>query len=136
MAPSKQPMGAWYRQCRLTRRWADQAMSGPTDVRAELLRAIDARDADAFERAVGAAFGVGLPADLAGVLAAALIMPWHTRHENFATALQRMKDPSAVDALFEAALSRHDYLDYDEFFSLARKCTWALADIGTPAARN
>ena len=111
-------------------------MSGPTDVRAELLRAIDARDANAFECAVAAAFGAGLPVDLANVLAAALLMPWHTRHEDLATALQRMKDPGAIDALFEAALSRHDYLDYDEFFGLARKCTWALADIGTPAARD
>jgi hypothetical protein len=25
-------------------------------------------------------------------------------------------------------------LHYDEFFNVARKCTWALADIGTPEA--
>jgi HEAT repeat protein len=27
-----------------------------------------------------------------------------------------------------------EYLQYDENFALARKCTWALTDIGTDAA--
>ena len=36
----------------------------------------------------------------------------------------------------EAAVVTHQYLDYDEFFGLARKCTWALADIGTPEANT
>jgi hypothetical protein len=63
-------------------------------------------------------------------------MPWHTRHEDIARALQRLRDPRTVDALFSAALSRHDYLAYDEFFGLARKCTWALADIGTIEAKR
>ena len=49
--------------------------------------------------------------------------------------LQHLKDPRAIDALFSAATVSHDYLSYDEFFGLARKCTWALADIGTPEAR-
>jgi hypothetical protein len=30
---------------------------------------------------------------------------------------------------------KHDHLAYDDRHALARKCTWALADIGTPAAR-
>jgi hypothetical protein len=50
-------------------------------------------------------------------------------------ALQDIKDPRAVEGLFDAASVTHEYLAYDEFFGLARKCTWALADIGTPEAR-
>jgi hypothetical protein len=105
------------------------------EIKAELLRAIEARDADAFEDAVTSAWRADLPGELAGDMAAALLMPWHERHEDLASALQEIRDPETVDALFEAASSRHAYLEYDELFGLARKCTWALADIGTPKAK-
>ena len=39
-----------------------------------------------------------------------------------------------MDILYSTAMRNFDYLDYDEDFGLARKCTWALADIGTPDA--
>ncbi len=60
----------------------------------------------------------------------------HFRHEDIVNALQDIKDPRAVEELAEAALVSHEYLAYDEFFGLARKCTWALADIGTPEAKT
>jgi hypothetical protein len=105
-------------------------------VREKLEQAIEARDAAAFELALNAAFRAGLTPDLAGLLARALSMSWHTRHEDVVGALQQLKDPVAVDALYWAALAKHDSLDYDEFFGLARKCTWALADIGTSEAKR
>lgn len=112
-------------------------MTATEPIRAALLRAIAARDPDAFDVALGSAYEVGLSPDLAGLLAEALLMPWHMRHEDVARALQELRDPVAIDALFECALSHpHPYLDYDEFFALARKCTWALADIGTPEAKE
>jgi hypothetical protein len=98
-------------------------------MRVRLEQAIEARDADAFEVALTAAYVEGLSGDLAGLLARALLMPWHMRHEDLARALQELKDPVAVDPLFEAAFSKHEYLEYDENFGLARKCTWALADM-------
>jgi hypothetical protein len=97
---------------------------------------MEARDADAFESALRSAYQAGLSLDLSEVLAAALLMPWHYRHEDLARALQQLRDPRTVDALFHAAFSRHAYLDYDENFGLARKCTWALADIGTAEAKR
>jgi hypothetical protein len=106
------------------------------DIRERLEQAIEARNAHAFELALTSAYQLGLTRDLAGPLTQALLMGWHTRHEDVARALQTLKDPVAVDALFEAALSKHDYLEYDEFFGLARKCTWALADIGTVDAKR
>jgi HEAT repeat protein len=51
-------------------------------------------------------------------------------------ALQQLKNPAAVDALSEEALAAYEYLKYDESRSLARKCTWALADIETPDAKE
>jgi hypothetical protein len=111
-------------------------VSTNTEIRARLLLAIRAEDADAFELAVRAAFAAGLPRDLADIFSDALSMYWHTRHEDLVTALQKMKNPASVEALFTAATYPHVYLEYDELFGLARKCTWALADIGTPLARE
>jgi len=67
-------------------------------------------------------------------LARLLPQDWHHSHEDIARLLQELKDPRAIDALYETALTTYEYRDYDEVFSLARKCTWALADIGTPDA--
>lgn len=59
---------------------------------------------------------------------------WHQKHEDHAHALQELKDPRAIEALSEAAQVKHPYLAHDESRALARKCTWALADIGTAEA--
>ena len=106
------------------------------EVTTRLAAAIAARDAEAFEDALTHAYRAGLPSTLSELLGEALLMDWHTRHEDVASALQQLKDPKTVDALFTAATATHAYLDYDEFFGLARKCTWALADIGTPQAKD
>lgn len=74
------------------------------------------------------------PPDYPLILAKLLLSTNHQRHEDIAHTLQGFKDLRTVDALFQAALVIHDHLHYDEFFGLARKCTWALADIGTPEA--
>jgi len=47
-----------------------------------------------------------------------------------------LRSPAAVDALERTAHAVHGYLAYDDGFALARKCTWALADIGTPEAQQ
>ena len=48
--------------------------------------------------------------------------------------LQDLCVPETADALATAALIKHEYLEYDNSYAFARKCTWALADIGTPQA--
>ena len=65
-----------------------------------------------------------------------LAAPWHTSHEDIALALQKIRDPRSIDALHRTALTKLPYLDYNDSHALARKCTWALADIGTPEART
>jgi hypothetical protein len=67
-------------------------------------------------------------------LLALLAMPGHYYHEDIIGILQRIKDARSVDAIYEATLEYHSYLEYDEFSGLARKCTWALADIGNKEA--
>jgi hypothetical protein len=70
----------------------------------------------------------------ASVLIKLLALPWHRKHEDIARLLQQLRDPTAVEALYAAALEKHGYLAYDNSYALARKCTWALGDIGTPEA--
>lgn len=60
---------------------------------------------------------------------------WHKRHEDIAGCLQHSKDNRATPALLRTAMRKFDYLEYDNSYSLARKCTWALADIGTKESR-
>jgi hypothetical protein len=74
--------------------------------------------------------------DLVPTLVALLQAPWHLGHEDLVRWLQDLRDPRAVDALYEAALTKHEYLEYNGSHALARKCTWALADIGTTEAQQ
>lgn len=100
----------------------------------EFYSAIDAMDAERVERALGECFRSGLSPEYVPALMQLLGKSWHFRHEDVVSALQQLKDPRAVDVLYEEALVSYEYLKYDEFLGLARKCTWALADIGTSEA--
>ena len=101
----------------------------------ELWSAIEARDAERVEFALYDCYKSGLTPEHVPALMGLLGQAWHYRHEDVVHALQELKDQRAVDALFEEAHATYEYLAYDEFYGLARKCTWALADIGTPEAK-
>jgi hypothetical protein len=109
----------------------------PIEVKRSLERALGSESADEIDRAVLSAFQLDeLPPEFAPTFVRLLAVGSHHKHEDLVGALQKFRDPDAVDALFSAATARHEYLDYDEFFGLARKCTWALADIGTSRAKT
>lgn len=74
--------------------------------------------------------------DLLPILEPILVEDWHQSHEDIAFLLQKLKSPSSAKWLFQAATMNFDYLEYDEFFALARKCMWALAAINTPESRK
>jgi hypothetical protein len=80
------------------------------------------------------AFRFDLSRSWAPLLAQLLEEDWHISHEDLAEALQDIREPSTVDALFRTALKRLPYLSYDAAFALGVKCVWALHDIGTDAA--
>jgi hypothetical protein len=108
-------------------------------VRGLLERALEEKSADDVEPAMVLAFRFGLSASWGPLLDSLLRAEWHTRHEDVASALQDIRDPSSVDCLFDVAGERHNqlaYLGYDKGLALARKCIWALHDIGTPAAKD
>ncbi|WNJ17129.1 hypothetical protein [Pontibacter sp. G13] len=47
-----------------------------------------------------------------------------------------MKDNRATPSLLKTAKRTFDYLAYDHSYSLARICSWALADIGTDESKQ
>ncbi|RZL32198.1 MAG: hypothetical protein EOP00_34230, partial [Pedobacter sp.] len=60
---------------------------------------------------------------------------WHFDHEDVVQILQKIGDAQAINILHKTALRKFEYLEYDDSKTLARKCTWALADIGTKEAK-
>ncbi|GJM08352.1 MAG: hypothetical protein DHS20C11_06280 [Lysobacteraceae bacterium] len=106
------------------------------EIEQRLQAAIKSKVADDVEDALSDAFSYGLGPEFTPYLITLMELDWHQRHEDVASALQELRDPKAVEALSKAALVEHEYLSYDDFFGLARKCTWALADIGSSEAKS
>ena len=77
----------------------------------------------------------GFTTEHVGILCELLLSRSHSRHEDVALALEDLRDERSVEALYHGALMKHEYLSHDDSHALARKCTWALARIGTPTAR-
>ena len=65
------------------------------------------------------------------LLATLLKEGWHHSHEDIALVFQDLKDPTGINALYDAALAQYDYLSYDDCYALAVKCCWALGGINT-----
>ena len=61
---------------------------------------------------------------------------WHQKHEDVVSVLDRLRDPAALPALYEATQWIPDYLDYDESRALARKAIWAIGKTPGPAAEQ
>lgn len=58
--------------------------------------------------------------------------PWHSLHDELARGFQIKRDPAVVDFLCRMVLS--GTIPEFDYKPISRKCTWALADIGTEAA--
>jgi HEAT repeat protein len=101
----------------------------------KLYNAIEAKDAEQVDIALDKCFGSNFSREYIPALIELLGKTWHYRHEDIVSVLQQLKDSRAVDALYEETHSEYEYLNYDDCYGLARKCTWALADIGTPEAK-
>ena len=74
--------------------------------------------------------------DYVDVLCKLILEKWHYKHEDIALILQELKDPKSVNFLYQAALLKLDYLNYDNSYALARKCIHALGDISTENSRE
>lgn len=100
-----------------------------------LEHAVKEMNGEAVEALLSVIWRLQIHIDLVDIYIALLPASWHYEHENIVNILQDLKDTRTTQILYKTALTHYDYLDYDEGFGLARKCTWALADIGTTEAR-
>ena len=69
--------------------------------------------------------------DYSDLLCRLMDAPWHFKHEDIASLFQSYKFHQGIEYLYKAALTRHEYLDFDEAYALAVKCIWALGAINT-----
>ena len=103
-------------------------------LRRELEVALETKDSDNVECLLIFGSVFGFAQDCADILCRLLIQDWHTSHENIARELRVFKYPGAVDYLFKAALTRHQYIASD--YALGVKCIYALYEIGADDARG
>jgi hypothetical protein len=103
-------------------------------VHAELKEALASGSAGRVEGAMFLAVRYLLSPDWVPVLSSLLTEDWHHQHETIADALQNLRDPSSVGPLYRASTMQFDYLSYDDSSAFARKCIWALHDIGNSEA--
>jgi hypothetical protein len=108
----------------------------PKVVRLFIHAAKAAKNPDALDEALEGATEAGTEQEMVPLLCELIQEDWHLHHEDFASTLQGLKDPRAADSLATAALMKFDYLAYNDSHAFARKCVWALADIGSDNARN
>lgn len=99
-------------------------------------RIIETKNSAAIDDAISMAASTTKLKSAVPYLCQLLESHWHFNHESIAILLQQIADPTTINTLFQTATKKFDYLDYDNSYPLSRKCTWALADIGTVEAKE
>jgi len=81
-------------------------------------------------------FQDGPTRELVPTLCELVLEDWHEQHEDVVLLLQELKDGRAAEPLYRAATTSFDHVDrWNNLHEFQRKCTWALADIGSDDAR-
>ncbi|HEX7737685.1 MAG TPA: HEAT repeat domain-containing protein [Ktedonobacteraceae bacterium] len=102
-----------------------------------LLRdAVMRQSAEDVEMALIVCFTFGIIADSLDVLVHLCSADWHSQHENVVSALDKLRQPAAVDALYHATQWIPEYLAYDEYRALATKAIWGLGNTPGPEAEQ
>ena len=60
----------------------------------------------------------------------------HYNHEDLAFLLEKKHSPKLINRVYDLAVMELDYKKEDEFFNIARKCTYALGYTNTPKAKE
>jgi len=60
----------------------------------------------------------------------------HYNHEDLAFLLEKKHSPKLINHVYDLAVMELDYKKEDEFFNIARKCTYALGYTNTPKAKE
>ena len=101
-----------------------------------LADAVNRKDGDDVEAALIVCFVFGMTPDHLELLVLLASADWHRRHEDVASALDGLRTPGAVDALFHLTQWVPGYLGWDENRGLARKAVWGLAKTPGPEAER
>jgi len=113
---------------------------GTTDGHALGLRllsdAVDRQDGTDTEAALIACRVFDITSDHLELLVRLASADWHRGHEDVASALDHLRTPGAVDALYHLTQWVPVYLAWDEDRGLARKAVWGLAKTPGPKAEH
>ena len=60
----------------------------------------------------------------------------HHKHEDLAFLLEKKHSPKLINRVYDLAVMELNYMKEDEFFNIARKCTYALGYTNTPKAKE
>lgn len=102
-----------------------------------LIIAYNEKNADDVDYSLTVAYEFNLITErYVDILCKLLESNWHYKHEDIARALQSLKSPNSIEALYKTSLTKFEYLEYDDSSALARKCTWALGDINTDESKK
>ena len=97
-----------------------------------LNQAYQERNSDDVEYALLLGFTISFfTEDFVDILCKLIREGWHYKHEDIVLILQELKSPESIDAIYDTALRKFDYLSYDDSYALARRCIHALGDINT-----
>lgn len=99
-----------------------------------LERVLAEQDGDALEYVLYLGHWFGLSNAHLPVLETLAVAPWHECHEDVVDALATLRSATSVGALYQAATSVFPYREYDDAYSLAVKCIWALGTLATHEA--
>ena len=88
-----------------------------------------AQDGDELECALTVGFTFGFAAEHTKILNRLVEADWHIRHEDVVSALDELRSPDSVEALFRATQWIPKSLEYDDSRALAVKAIWALGKI-------
>jgi hypothetical protein len=94
-----------------------------------LKEAYDAHSPEDLECALLIGFTFGFGPGHREILSNLIEADWHHSHEDIVEALDTLRSPDAVDALFRATQWIPKSLEYDEGRALAVKAIWALGKI-------
>ena len=93
-----------------------------------------AQDGDGLECALTIGFAFGFAPEHTKTLCHLVEADWHVRHEDVVSALDKLRSPGTVEALFRVTQWIPKSLEYDDSRALAVKAIWALGKIpGTEA---
>jgi hypothetical protein len=91
--------------------------------------AYQARDSESLQCAMVVGFSFGFDPRHLDILMRLVDEPWHVSHEDVVSALDELRSPRAVNALFRATQWIPQHLAFDDARALAVKAIWGLGNL-------